>query len=97
MVVMLDVLGHDFSVMSKWHEITIRDAEPDEADSIRQCAVLAYAHYIQRIGRPPAPMVADFEAQIAYGIVHVAVNEDGHVLGFIVFHPDGDFMMLGNV
>lgn len=68
----------------------------DEAD-IRGCAIQAYAKYVPLIGRKPAPMVADFAAQIAAGLIFVAVDEWGAFQGFIVFHIQHDHVLLENV
>lgn len=52
-----------------------------------------------RSGRAPkpAPMVADFVAQIAAGQVYVATDDPGALLGFIVFYPEDGHIMLENV
>ncbi|MBT2787751.1 MULTISPECIES: GNAT family N-acetyltransferase [unclassified Halomonas] len=60
------------------------------------CARLAYAKYIQRIGREPAPMHADFASQIDKGYIDVATL-DLQFAGYVVFYPDGDYMHLENV
>lgn len=52
---------------------------------MRACAEKAYAKYVDRIGRPPAPMVADFEAQQATGLIHV-LEVDGKPAGYAVFY-----------
>ena len=39
--------------------IDIRPALPADVTDIQACAQLAFAKYIQRIGRKPAPMHAD--------------------------------------
>ncbi len=56
--------------------ITIRLATPNDFAAIESCARDAYAKYVERIGREPAPMVADFATQIDDGLVHVAVAAD---------------------
>lgn len=73
----------------------IRPATPQDEAAIRDCAALAYARYVPRIGREPAPMRADYAAQIAAGHVHVA--EDGGFQGFVVFYPEGGDVLLENV
>ncbi|OJJ12559.1 GNAT family N-acetyltransferase [Alphaproteobacteria bacterium AO1-B] len=75
----------------------IRPAMPDDVSAVRACAEKAYAPYIAAIGRKPAPMVADFERQIGAGQVHVAEDETGSFLGFIVYSPRADHMFLENV
>jgi hypothetical protein len=47
----------------------IRLAKANDEPEIRDCAEQAYARYVPAIGRKPAPMVADFLAQIAAGMV----------------------------
>jgi len=74
----------------------IRNAVSDDLEIIQAIARDAYAIYRPRIGREPAPMVADFAAQIADGIVDVC-DIDGTVTGFVVFYPRDDHMHLENV
>ncbi len=75
----------------------IRLAVEGDEPRIRACAELAYARYVAAIGQKPAPMVADFAAQIAAGNVHVATNAQGDILGFIVFYEETGHIMLENV
>ncbi|EEE43256.2 Sortase [Roseibium alexandrii DFL-11] len=75
----------------------IRPAVPDDVSAVRACADEAYAPYIAAIGRKPAPMIADFEAQIGAGQVYVAEDETGSFLGFVVYFPRADHMFLENV
>jgi GNAT superfamily N-acetyltransferase len=65
---------------------TIRPATPADYNSIVACAEAAYSIYIDRIGKPPAPMVADFAAQIAAKQVAVLVS-DSQLHGFFVSFP----------
>lgn len=74
----------------------IRAAIPDDLDAVKACAEQAYALYVPRMGRKPAPMVADFAAQISAGHVHVA-EADGAVAGFIALYPRGDHIHVENV
>jgi ribosomal protein S18 acetylase RimI-like enzyme len=75
----------------------IRRAAAADLPAVRDCAARAYGRYVAAIGRKPAPMVADFAAQIAAGEVHVDVGEDGGLRGFVVFRPEGEAMLLENV
>ncbi len=75
----------------------IRLAVKDDEAAIRACAESAYARYIVVMGRKPAPMVADFSAQIAAGQAYVAEGDDNRFQGFIVFYPEGRHMLLENV
>ena len=75
----------------------IRQAEARDEAAIRDCAEQAYARYVPLIGRKPAPMVADFAAQIAAGDVYVATDDTGEFQGFIVFHAGDGHVLLENV
>jgi hypothetical protein len=51
-------------------DFQIRKATLDDFANVRSCAQAAYSKYVDRIGKAPAPMDADFAAQIEQGIVH---------------------------
>ncbi len=72
----------------------IRGAVPGDEPAIRNCAKAAFAPYITRIGRKPAPMLADYAAQIAAGQVYVTEDESGAFQGFVAFYPRGEAMLL---
>lgn len=75
----------------------IRQAEAADEAAIRGIAEAAYAPYVPLIGRKPAPMQADFAAQIAAGQMHVALDGAGALLGFITFYPRDGHMLLESV
>ena len=75
----------------------IRPATPADESAIRTCAEAAYGRYVAAIGRKPAPMVADFAADIALGRIHVATDAAGALQGFIVFFDRDGAMFLENV
>ncbi len=75
---------------------TIRLAVATDLAAIRRCAEEAYALYVPRIGKKPAPMVADFAAQIDDRQVHVCV-EGERVLGYIVLYARDDHLHIENV
>ena len=75
----------------------IRKAESNDEPEIRNCAEQAYARYVPLMGRKPAPMVADFAAQIAAGEVYVATDDQDAFQGFIVFYAEEDHILLENV
>jgi hypothetical protein len=62
-----------------------RPATLQDTDPIRQCALLAYDKYVSRIGRQPAPMVADFNTLIRDGHVHVLGSRSDGLCGYVVF------------
>jgi len=82
--------------LSGGNRIQVRPAVSGDADAIRDCAEAAYAVYVARMGRKPAPMVADFASQIRAGHVHVGIDGN-RVTGFIVLYPRGDHIHVENV
>jgi len=76
--------------------LTIRPATGGDLERVTACAQAAYALYVARIGKEPAPMVADFQAQIAAGQVYVG-EADGAVAGFVVLYPCRDHLHVENV
>ena len=76
--------------------MSIRLANSSDLDSVKGCAEEAYALYVPRMGKEPAPMVADFGAQIEAGQVYV-VESDGNVAGFIVLYRRQDHLHIENV
>lgn len=75
----------------------IRSARVEDEAAVRACAEQAYSRYIEVIGRKPAPMLADFAAQISAGHVYVATREQETLQGFIVFYPMAQHLFLENV
>jgi ribosomal protein S18 acetylase RimI-like enzyme len=74
----------------------IRRALPDDADRIGAIARGAYARYIARIGREPAPMVANFAQEIAAGHV-VVIHSGGTVAGYMIAWPETDTYFIDNI
>ena len=75
----------------------IRIAVKGDEAAIRACAECAYARYVAAIGRKPAPMTGGYAAQIAAGDIHVAVDAEDRLQGFIAFFPEDDHVLLENV
>jgi GNAT superfamily N-acetyltransferase len=76
--------------------LTVRLADQNDVDVLRRIAVAAYGHYITRIGRPPAPMTADYAQPVRDGQAWVA-EEDGQVAGFVVLVPQPGHLLLEKV
>ena len=74
----------------------IAPGRPADAVALTAIAEAAYAPYVPRIGRRPAPMDDDFADLIGRGRVLVARDEGG-ILGYLVRHPDGDHLHVANV
>jgi ribosomal protein S18 acetylase RimI-like enzyme len=74
----------------------IRSAAADDVARIGAIAHAAYALYVPRIGREPAPMVADFEAEIAANRV-VVIEAAGSVRGYMIAWPEPDAYFIDNI
>ena len=75
---------------------TIRLAGPPDQAAIEAIVQAAYAVYVPRIGRKPAPMEDDYAALIAARHVHV-LEDGGEILGLVVLVPEEGQMLLDNV
>jgi ribosomal protein S18 acetylase RimI-like enzyme len=56
----------------------------------------AYGKYVPRIGRAPAPMAADFAAEIAAGRV-VVIEAGDAVVGYLIAWPLADAYFIDNI
>jgi ribosomal protein S18 acetylase RimI-like enzyme len=74
----------------------IRPARMEDLAVIEALVRLAYAPYVPRIGRQPAPMQDDYAALIQKGQAHV-LDADGRVQGALVLIPEQDAMLLDNI
>ncbi len=74
----------------------IRSAVRSDLSGIKSCALAAYSLYIERIGREPAPMIADFAASIEAGHLFV-IEQSEKIAGFVVFYVQHDHVHLENV
>ena len=81
---------------TKIGSVDIRLAKAGDLCGIQGCARAAYEIYVPRIGRRPAPMIADFEDQIKQELVHV-LTDDKRVAGFVVCYRRDDHLHLENV
>jgi GNAT superfamily N-acetyltransferase len=64
-------------------EPSLRPARPEDVAAVRACVVAAFSHYVVRIGKPPGPMLLDFDAEIRAGHVWLAEEGEG-VAGVLV-------------
>ncbi len=75
-----------------------RRAEAGDVAAITACVRDAYAKYVPRMmGKPPAPMLADYAALVAEGRVYVIEAGDGRVVGLIVLVDEPDHLHVENV
>jgi len=74
----------------------IRPATPQDVTAIGDIAKAAYARYVSRIGREPAPMVADFAAHIMRGEAYV-LDKSGAIDAFVISYPRDTDQFIENV
>jgi ribosomal protein S18 acetylase RimI-like enzyme len=76
----------------------IRPADAADCDVVVECVRAAYSKYAARIGREPAPMLANYPMLIERGVVHVLTepNTSG-IRGVIVLWPTDGAMFIENV
>ena len=74
----------------------IRLANAEDCSAVQSVVEAAYAPYVARIGRRPAPMNNDYPALVRDGRVHVLEN-DGLIQGVLVLIPEKDTLLLDNI
>ena len=77
-------------------QVTLRPAETDDLAFVTNCAESAYSLYIERIGKKPAPMVADFAAAQREGHLEIMQAEKVDI-GFLVSFSRQDSLFVENV
>jgi len=77
-------------------EPRIRPATAADVSVIGQIVEQAYRHYIPRIGKPPGPMLDDYNARVSEGVVWV-IGEGSTIAGVIVLLPRPDHLLLDNI
>jgi len=78
------------------HPLQIRHAAAGDESDVRACVEAAYGPYVERIGKPPAPMLDDYATLIRNEVVHVATLE-GRLVGLIVLWPEEDHLYIDNI
>lgn len=77
-------------------DATIRAATADDLPAIQSVVNDAYGRYIPRMGRPPAPMSADYADLVARGLAWV-LTMGNDVAGLIVLRREADGLLVSNV
>ena len=73
----------------------LRLAVPADVSEVGALVDRAYTGYIVRIGRKPGPMLDDYAALIAGGLVRVLCR-DGRICGVLVLIEKDDHLLLDN-
>lgn len=76
--------------------LAIRAAVPADAGFGRAVAEAAYAKYVPRMHKPPAPLFYDYAAVFAEGHSHV-ITQDGEPVGMVTLVPAADHLLLRNL
>lgn len=71
-------------------------AMPDDVPAIERLVAAAYAPYVERIGKPPAPMLDDYRARVAAEAAWILKDETS-IAGVIVLVPKPDHLLIDNV
>lgn len=74
----------------------LRPARTEEAPALRQMVRAAYAHYVPRLDREPAPMLDDYAARIADQQAFV-LEADGALQGVAVLEDSETGLFLDNI
>jgi GNAT superfamily N-acetyltransferase len=75
----------------------IRRAQPTDCAVVERIVRDAYGMYVERIGKPPGPMLDDYGALIADGVVSVLEDSDDTIAAIIVLLPKPDHLLLDNI
>jgi N-acetylglutamate synthase-like GNAT family acetyltransferase len=77
-------------------QLSIRGATAADLADVEQLITNAYMKYVQRIGRPPAPMTADYAAALVNSRIWVLVRGDA-IVGALVTEDRTDHLLLETV
>lgn len=76
----------------------LRRAVIEDVPNIKDCVTAAYHHYIERMGKPPGPMVDDYAVVIQEHSATVAYRlADGVLVGLLVLIKQENDLLLDNV
>jgi len=73
-----------------------RPATTTDAAGIGECVRAAYCHYIERIGKPPGPMLDDY-AEVVRNHRTYVIDDDGQIAGVLVLMDKEGGLLLDNV
>ena len=73
-----------------------RPATATDAAGIAECVRGAYSHYVERIGKPPGPMLDDYDQVVRDHHAYV-IDDDGRIVAALVLMDKEDGILLDNV
>ena len=74
-----------------------RTARPEDRAAVEAIVDAAYSIYVERMGKPPGPMLDDYAGLIAAGAVSVLEDLDGVIAALVVLLPKPDHLLLDNI
>ena len=75
----------------------IRRAEPQDRKTVEEIVHAAYAMYVERMGKPPGPMLDDYATLLAQRAVSVLEDAGGTIAAILVLLPKSDHLLLDNI
>jgi ribosomal protein S18 acetylase RimI-like enzyme len=75
----------------------IRRADLADLAAIERIIHAAYSVYLERMGKPPGPMLDDYRQLISAAAVSVFEEPGGAVAALIVLSPKPDHLLLDNI
>src|ERR1700720_1567859 len=72
--------------------LRIRPATAADVPAIADIVEQAYRHYVDRMGKPPGPMLDDYAARVLEGAVWV-LEEGAAIAGIIVLLPTTNYLL----
>jgi N-acetylglutamate synthase-like GNAT family acetyltransferase len=77
-------------------EPLLRRAASSDVDAIQDLVKQAFGKYVERIGRPPAPMLADYAELLDTSRIWV-VERPGGIVAVLVTQHHGDHLLLDTI
>ncbi len=75
----------------------IRHARAEDQGTVEAIVHAAYSVYVERIGKPPGPMLDDYALLIDEGLVSLFEDGDGTVAGLLVLIRKAGYLLLDNI
>lgn len=76
--------------------LTLRRADPADADAVRDVTLAAYAKWVPIVGQKPVPMLADYGHAVVAHRIDV-LEAEGRVVGLIELVAEADCLLIENV
>jgi N-acetylglutamate synthase-like GNAT family acetyltransferase len=74
----------------------LRRATSDDVEAIEGLVAESFGKYVERIGRPPAPMLADYAGLLDTSRIWLVEGRDA-VIAVLVTHHQGDHLLLETI